>query len=408
MKESSRATLHAILIAGLLGSCVAFPPSAQRSLHTSNGNYLGFVQGNSHRRCRPTQSPLFAAPTPTDSFTIAYNTKYLTQTLGVSDAKMEKRSERPWDILTLEIGVLEERADWLTTRLGLKPSEIKKIAQRQPFVLQQRPENTLAPKLEYLQARLLLDDASLRRLILNDPIILGYSTENNFGPKLDWLQQRLDLDAAGIGKMIERYPLLLCCGVEDNIEPKLDWLKPRLNLDDAEVSKMIQRTPSLLGHSVEKSLEPKLEWLQQRLSLDDAAVAKIIQRCPSIFSRTVENMEPKLEWLQQRFHLDDAALSNMIQKLPALFSCNVVTNLEPTLHFYINALGDKQEALALVMDRPNLFGLSLEKRLKPRLKDAQEAGIVIDSGCLTRIAQYTDKQWSKSLDFQVEQLGVGS
>ena len=36
--------------------------------------------------------PLFAAPTSTDSFTITYNRKYPTQTLGVSETKIEKLS----------------------------------------------------------------------------------------------------------------------------------------------------------------------------------------------------------------------------------------------------------------------------------------------------------------------------
>ena len=119
-------------------------------------------------------------------------------------------------------------------------------------------------------------------------------------------------------------------------------------------------------------------------------------------------MELKLEWLQQHLHLDDAALSNMIQQFPALFNCNAETNLRPTLDFYIDALGDTQGALALVVGQPNLFSLSLEKRLKPRLKEAQEAGIVIDSGCVTRIALLTNENWSSSLAFQIEQLKIGS
>ena len=58
---------------------------------------------------------------------------------------------------------------------------------------------------------------------------------------------------------------------------------------------------------------------------------------------------------------------------------------------YIDALGDKQEALALIISCSAMLGYSLEKRLKPRLEDAQEAGIVIDSGCVALIAKYTNE-----------------
>merc|ERR1719287_105118 len=172
--------------------------------------------------------------------------------------------------------------------------------------------------------------------------------------------------------MMRRWPNLCAYSVEDNLEPKLDWLQQRLHLDDAEMSKMIRIQPSLLGCSVEDSLEPKLEWLQQHLSLDDAA------------------------------------LSNMIQQFPVLFSCNAETNLRPTLDFYIDALGDTRGALALVVGHPNVLSLSLERRLKPRLQEARGAGIVIDAGCVTRIALFTNEKWSKSLAFQIEQLDIGS
>ena len=401
MNQNTRVTLCAVIIAEVMGSFVAFLPSAQRSLHTFNGNCFDFVQRSNHRRCPSPCSPLFAFPTPTDSFTIAYNQKYLTQTLGVSEAKMEKLSRNLYNIVTLEVGVLDERADWLTERLGLTKNEMKKIAQSRPSLLRSRPHENLAPKLDYLQTRLLLDDASLRKIILACPRVLDYSIKDNVEPKLDWLQQRLDLDDTAVGKMIQRNPALLSYSVEDNIEPKLEWLQQRLDLDEAKVSKMIQRLPAFFCYSVEDNLEPKLEWSRQRLGLKDAAAAEILRRCHSIFSQSVENMEPKLEWLQQRLDLDDAALSNMIQQFPTFFNCNVDTNLKPTLDFYIDALGEKQ-ALALVVDRPSLFSYSLEKRLKPRLEDAREAGIVIDSACLKRIAKCTNEEWSKSLDFQVK------
>ena len=69
----------------------------------------------------------------------------------------------------------------------------------------------------------------------------------------------------------------------------------------------------------------------------------------------MDNIEPKLKWLQQQIDLNDAALSNITRQHPSFFAHNVNTNLKPTLHFYINALGGKQEALTLVTDRSNLF-----------------------------------------------------
>ena len=85
----------------------------------------------------------------------------------------------------------------------------------------------------------------------------------------------------------------------------------------------------------------------------------------------------------------------MMQKHPPLFGYNIDTNLEPTLDFYIDTLGDKSEALALVTRNPVAFGVSLEKRLKPRLKEAQNAGMSINTKLMNLIMVYTKEKWDK-------------
>ena len=101
-------------------------------------------------------------------------------------------------------------------------------------------------------------------------------------------------------------------------------------------------------------------------------------------------MKPTLNWLQQRLNLNDASVSKMIQKQPSLLCCNIDTNLKPALDFYINALRDKEEALCMVILDLSLFTYSLKNRLNPPLEEAQDAGMTIDSGCLRRIAKYTN------------------
>merc|ERR1719291_217501 len=124
----------------------------------------------------------------------------------------------------------------------------------------------------------------------------------------------------------------------------------------------------------------------------------MIRRYPNIFGLSIgDNTEPKLDWLQKRLSLNDSELSNFVQKLPSLLNFNVDTNIEPTLNFYIEALGDEDQALNLVRRQPALISLSLENRLKPRLQEAQGCGMKIDLRCLGRMGFYTNEQWSKSL-----------
>ena len=124
----------------------------------------------------------------------------------------------------------------------------------------------------------------------------------------------------------------------------------------------------------------------------------MIQKWPAILCLSIpDNIEPKFKWLQQRLSLTDDELSKLIQKLPPLLGCNINTNLEPTINFYIDALGDESKALAFVIRDPSSLSRSLEKRLKPRLEEARDAGMIIDSTCLNSIMVRTEDQWAKKM-----------
>ena len=294
---------------------------------------------------------------PKDPSIIEYNRQYLSNTLGFSEEKLDKIASKPkqsgGNILAAEIGILDERVNWLQNRLSLNDNEIKKVIQSQPNILAMK-DDRLESKIDYLQNRLLLDDTSLRKLLITVPTILTFSI--------------------------------------DNIEHKSVWLQERLMLDEAALSKLIQRLPQIINLSITDNMEPKLDWIQERLLLDDTALSKLVKRMPQILGLSTDNIEPKLDWLQERLSLTDDELSKMIQRQSPLIGCNIDSNLDPTLNFYIDVLG-KEEALALVIRDPSALSRSLEKRLKPRLKQALDAGIVIDSRSIQAVMKLTIYQW---------------
>jgi len=74
--------------------------------------------------------------------------------------------------------------------------------------------------------------------------------------------------------------------------------------------------------------------------------------------------------------------------------------LEPTLNFYIDALG-KDHALAFVTRIPASLSYSLEKRLKPRLKQALDVGMVVDSKLVSLIMFYTNEKWDRKVEIKM-------
>jgi hypothetical protein len=289
---------------------------------------------------------------------------------------------------------VDELGEWfaLFEDRGLNKADLKRMLRQFPRVLRYGVE-CIDSKLDWLQERLALDDEGLRKLVCHIPRVLGLSIDENIKSKLDWLQERMALDDEGLSKLVCRYPSVLSMSIEDNLEPKLDWLQERLGRNDTELSQLVCRFPSVLGYSIKENLEPTLDWLQERLALDDEGLSKLVRRFQHVLGLSIEeNIKSRLDWFQERLGLNDTELSQLVCRFPHVLGMSIKENLEPTLIFYEGRLG-VNAARTVILNNPRLLSASLENRLKPRLADAQQAGIATDAGTLTRMAQNTDDVW---------------
>ena len=192
-----------------------------------------------------------------------------------------------------------------------------------------------------------------------------------------------------------RLPNIVSYSVTAKMEPNLRWIQQQLNADDAEVSRMVQMLPNILYYSIENKMGPNLEWFRQRLNLDDSQVAKVVIRMPHILYYSItDKMEPNLNWIQQRLLISDTELAQLICKQPSLLGFNISANLEPTINFYFDAIETDEDVVAFILKYANILTYSLGKRLQPRLTQAKESGMKIDTVCLRQIAMLTNDQWS--------------
>jgi hypothetical protein len=114
-------------------------------------------------------------------------------------------------------------------------------------------------------------------------------------------------------------------------------------------------------------------------------------------------MEPTLKWLQGQLSLDGDELAKLIISQPSIFSCSIPTNLKPILDFYQDCIrieGTRE----LLARNPRLLIASLERQLKPQLKQLKGAELEVDAGSLQRMAQNTEALWQASLVYQTNKL----
>jgi len=149
-----------------------------------------------------------------------------------------------------------------------------------------------------------------------------------------------------------------------------------------------------------ETVNQKLTFWQDRLLLDEDELRKFVLAHPSllIFS-TEENVKPKLEYLQKRLSMDDQQLHEFCIKHPRALGLSIELNLEPKIAFFESLIG-ANEAKAMLIAKPHMLARSLEKRIKPRLAEVQEAGLPVDAAALKRIVLKVEKIWPASMAYQ--------
>mmetsp|Transcript_25088 Transcript_25088/g.37905 ORF Transcript_25088/g.37905 Transcript_25088/m.37905 type:complete len:433 (+) Transcript_25088:160-1458(+) len=371
------------------------------------------------------------------------NQQWMIQQFGCTKAKIERQLTKN-ALNKIYPVTLKERVNWLQQRLGLKEEELKKLLQNHPFILKYQSKENLEPTLTYLQDRLSLDDSELLRLVQRAPPILGLS-EDKLQHKIQYLKEQLNSNYEVIGKLLVRAPTILQMNLESNLKHKLEFIKTRLDLDQKQLADLIGKAPSILNMSIENKIAPVLYWFQQRLGLTDQQLSKIVSKSPTMLNKKQSNLAPLLDWFEERLLMktedSPSELATLIENHPPLLGLSIESNLELKLDFCINILkehnnttisddyqsstkdspllrtnlcltGDKNksaandnnnneaQAVALLKKNPRILSASLEKRLKLRLEEAQNAGIVINQQTLLRMAKLTNDKWKVSLKFQ--------
>lgn len=288
--------------------------------------------------------------------------------------------------------------EYWESRLGLSNAQIRKIITKMPrLVICKKDE--IEEILSYLEKRLQWKGEQLKKSIVKCPAILSL-TKDNLETQISYLEERLQWNAEQLGKIIIKLPDILTMSKDEVLEPRITWLQKRLDLTDEKLSDIISKTPNLLLYSVSENFEPKVNWLQKRLELSNDQTSHVVRRMPSILTKSIEEqMEPILQFLERRLLLSEkenttSELASVIVQMPPLLASCAETNLEPTLDFFIDAMdGDETQVVEIIKKDPRFLGSSLEKRLKPRLAEIREAGMVVDYALLYAITCHKEQRW---------------
>jgi len=275
-----------------------------------------------------------ATTVPTRGATTTTATTVSTATAALSLHLPELPSQVKDKILSLELmGVDYGRA------LELNPS------------LRDAAPESIHAVVSFLQSRG-LHFKDLGRVFGMCPSVLTASVRADLRPVFAFLSEDLGVPESAHRRVVVKCPRVLACSVRDQLRPALIYLR-RLGFRDTRA--LALQDPILLVSSVERTLAPKLQFLAGLGMSRDDAVAMVL-RCPALFTFSIErNYRPKFEYL-------------------------------------VEAMGCGVEDIKAF---PQFFAFSLEKRIAPRHRAVEEAGVTMP---LPDMLKATDEEFTEMLE----------
>ena len=239
----------------------------------------------------------------------------------------------------------------------------------------------------------------LRKIYISCPQLLGYGVEG-LRQKDDFFAQHMNMTATERSCMYRAMPKIFTYSVEKNIKPTVDYLRGA-GVSGAGLKRTMMKYPNILTCSVKNNLEPKVGWLRERVGLDHERghVGRFISMFPPCLWLRTDNLDSKISYLERTFSYSSEDLRNLLVTMPQVLGLALDENIRATVEFYLAKGLSREELGEALSESPSLLAYSLEKRIKPRVREMEDMGIELRY-CPLYVIGLCETQWRKWLEGQ--------
>ncbi|XP_043723626.1 transcription termination factor MTERF2, chloroplastic-like [Telopea speciosissima] len=238
---------------------------------------------------------------------------------------------------------------------GFTNTHIADLITSFPRLLFADPVKTLKPKLEFFQS-LGFSRSDLAKFLSSNKEILLRSLQNQIIPTFNFLKTFIHTNE-NLVSALKQSSRIVGCNVKRNLEPNIATLRS-YGVPDSNISKMIIIQPKPLTLTVWRFKD--VTAMVNKMGFDPNSRSFILAICSmSVMSK--QNWESKREAFKSFGWSDDEFLSAF--KLQPMVMLTSENKLGKLMDFFVNVLHLKPSDVAKC---PNLFLLSLERRIIPR------------------------------------------
>ncbi|KAL4642876.1 hypothetical protein ACB092_02G051400 [Castanea dentata] len=280
---------------------------------------------------------------------------------------------------------------------GFSQTQISSIIGRHPTLLLSNPQKTLLPKLEFFQSKG-CTSSDIVMILTRNPHLLKRSLKNKIIPSFDFFKNLLGTNEKTV-IAVRRFSAILVNKVDTFAIPNVNLLRDN-GVHESAICTLIKNWPRVITADqvrfkeiVEEVKEMGISPL--RASFVDA-VSVIIKMNKSTWERKVN--------AYKRWGLYEDEILVAFAKNPCFFRASE-DKIMRVMDFLVNKMG--LEA-SLIVKRPTLISLSLEKRLIPRafaIQFLQSKGLVKKNFYLpTRFVLRNKEEASELLQLYKEKM----
>ncbi|XP_057490316.1 uncharacterized protein LOC130776204 [Actinidia eriantha] len=239
---------------------------------------------------------------------------------------------------------------------GFSKTHLETVIIHAPRVLYANLDQTIKPRIKIFQD-LGFSPTDTVDIVSAEPWILSHSA-NKLGPSILELNSVLGSNA-GVSRFLKICGWFLKCDLEKTMMPNVEFLKS-FGVSSSQIVKYIYNFPRLFLHKPERIM--KFVERVDELGMDRRSKG-LLNAIRTISSMTVENWGLKLElFWSSGFSEEDIVL--VFRKVPQAFAVSERKIKESTRIL----CGFGKSDISLIVNHPELLYLSVENRLKLRLR----------------------------------------
>ncbi|KAE8697686.1 Mitochondrial transcription termination factor family protein, putative isoform 1 [Hibiscus syriacus] len=303
-------------------------------------------------------------PFSTSSNQQLFTVSYLVKTCGLSPESASSVSKR----VSFETPNQPDSVIAFLKNNGFSKTQIATIIGKMPGILSSSVEKTLFPKITFFKSKG-ISSSGLTNLFVKNPHILRISLDKKIVPSFNFLSNLFQSDNAVFGAL-NLHPRMFLYDFDSYVLPNHNILR-RNGVPEVNIVKGLRRVPKTF-FSAPAEFKDDVEKIK-KMGFNPARFTFVI----ALFvlgSMSKSTWERKFD-VYKKCGWSEKEILEAFKGFPLLMAFSE-DKIKAVMNFLVNVMGF--QAL-LIVKRPNLIGMSMEKRIVPRgffLKDLMSRGLL--------------------------------